>query len=142
MSKNLKTKTDLKVVCLDEMVDMLNEVSENEQGSITVESKGMIEMPMAIYSKDRGNEWEVTVHSTTIDEMIYEQFIILDYALAEDPFSFDTLEIIGDIIWDESMNEFKISFGLNLEIVISVYDYIFEEDDTNEEVEELEEEYE
>ncbi|AKA70172.1 hypothetical protein [Clostridium scatologenes] len=138
MSKNanIQVKSDLKIVCLDEMVDMLNEVSLSDVGSITIESKGMIDFGMRIYSKDRGNEWEVVVNSKTIDEMLYEQFIILDYALAEDPFSFDTLEIIGDIIWDESTNEFKISFGLNLEIVISVYDYIFEEDD---EVEELEE---
>lgn len=139
MSKNANVKSDLKVVCLDEMVDMLNEVSESEVGSITVESKGMIDFGMRIYSKARGNEWEAIVNSKVIDEMLYEQFIILDYALAEDPFSFDSLEIIGDIIWDESMNQFKISFGLDLEIVISVYDYYFEEDDTNEE---LEEEYE
>lgn len=131
MNKNLKTKSDLKVISLDKMVDMLNKVANSEQGSITVESKGIIDFGMRIYSKDRGSEWEVTVNSRKIDEMLYEQFIILDYAMVEDPFSFDTLEIIGDIIWDESMNEFSISFGLDLEIIISVYDYEFENDLNN-----------
>lgn len=124
-AESVNSKSDLKIVSLDEMVDMLNEVATSEQGSITVESKGIIDFGMISYSKNRGNEWRANVNSETIDKKLDERFIIVDYEMQQDSFSFDSLEIIGDIIWDESTNEFKISLGLDLEIVIRVYDYKF-----------------
>jgi hypothetical protein len=123
--KKLQSSSDLKFISLNKMVNMLNEVADSKKGTITIESEGFISIPMTIYSKNNGCDWRISINRKVIDEMIYEQFIIIDYTMNESPFSFDTLEIIGDILYDESLNQFKISFELNFEIVISVIDYEF-----------------
>ncbi|WPC42921.1 hypothetical protein [Clostridium sp. JS66] len=122
-----QAKTDLIPVTLEEMVDILNKVADSDQGSITVETRGMINLGQNIYSKDRGSEWEASINIYIKDEILYKEFIIIDYAMQEDLISFDALEIIGDIIYDSELKQFRICFEMNLEVVINVYDYYFEQ---------------
>lgn len=122
-----KLKSDLRIVTLEEMTDMLNEVAESEHGSITVESEGIINFPMAIYTSSQGSEWYSCINSKIKDEILYEDFMIIDDSNMESDFVCDSLEIIGDILYIEATNQFKFCLGgIDLEIVISVYDYYFE----------------
>ncbi|EET87655.1 DNA-binding protein [Clostridium carboxidivorans P7] len=120
---------DLKKITLKKMVDMLNEVARSEYGGITIETKGVIEIPTVTYARSSENDWGVFIQKKVKNDIIYERCIIRDDNMIVEDFIFDTIEIVGGVTYDKYMNQFSFYFDINLEVIITVYDYEFKYND-------------